>query len=774
MNKLLFDLIRLRDRKVRVSNVSWSPDLKVWRNWLKPGISWVRLVTGGVSRSWVIQLSVFAKLCVQLARGQGIKGLVLYLKTAQVVLMQNLKGSKLKYQPRAIGKVAVSRAADGLPRCIPRFARDQIRRGNTVTLRLWLTFFGIYRILQFVGKPKFNTIVQGGPQLTQNFRNEWSSYIKTGFLPLVGSFTGTSLVGISPAETLKRPEPLTIHSASADSTKLEIRGPDGELIRTEYDSSFASRFNSASRWVEGSWGWDLFVYLSFLTGGVGTTKSLWTQMEETAALRSRWSGVDRKIAPRDFSPRGSDLNGRLACLPEPAGKVRVVALVDYWTQAALFPLHDWLFDILREIPTDGTFDQLAPVKRLLRLIKDDTVVYSYDLSAATDRLSIKAQMLLLSGVFGPKFSVAWKRLLVNRTYWVWDVLPSGKPGHVPLRYAQGQPMGAYSSWAMLALTHHAMVQFAAYKVGIRGWFDRYAVLGDDIVIADCRVASSYTEVCKHLGVEIGIAKSLVSEGKTLEFAKKFFRNGEDLSGLPVAFWAAARKTMGVAHALSAWYPTGTMYNFVRALGAGFKGPSALGSHWGKIPLRLRVLAVFLTHPLGGGKFAFKEWAEWLWSWGPMESRVSSLGDLLTQFTPFATGMLEEVVAPCGRTLDSYQEDLFFTESVGDPAARAAITRSNRLLNEALDSLTKAEKSLKHLQRLNIKFMLHQVSAILTQVMRSLSKCELVSSPPVRSMIKRNEDQLMVNVADNYRVWHRLRSRVLDHANRKVGAQELRG
>jgi hypothetical protein len=551
MNKLLFDLIRLRDRKVRVSNVSWSPDLKVWRNWLKPGLSWVRLVTGGVSRSWVIQLSVFAKLCVQLAKGQGVRGLVLYLKTAQVLLMQNLKGSKLRYQPRAIGKVAVSRAADGLPRCIPRFARDQIRRGNTVTLRLWLTFFGIYRILRFVGKPKFHTITQRGPQLTQNFRKEWSSYIKTGFLPAVESFTGTPLVGISPAEALKRPEPLTIHSASADSIKLEIRGPDGKLIRTQYDSSFASRFNSASRWVEGTWGWDLFVYLSFLTGGVGTTKSLWTQMEETAALRSRWLGVDRKDAPEDFSPRGSNLNGRLARLPEPAGKVRVVALVDYWTQAALFPLHDWLFDILREIPTDGTFDQLKPVKRLLRLIKDGTVVYSYDLSAATDRLSIKAQMLLLAGVFGPKFSVAWKRLLVNRTYWVWDILPSGKKGYIPLRYAQGQPMGAYSSWAMLALTHHAMVQYAAYKVGIRGWFDRYAVLGDDIVIADCRVASSYTEVCKHLGVEIGLAKSLVSEGKTLEFAKRFFRNGEDLSGLPIAFWAAARKTMGVAHALSA-------------------------------------------------------------------------------------------------------------------------------------------------------------------------------------------------------------------------------
>jgi len=35
------------------------------------------------------------------------------------------------------------------------------------------------------------------------------------------------------------------------------------------------------------------------------------------------------------------------------------------------------------------------------------------------------------------------------------------------RYAIGQPMGALSSWAMLALTHHLIVQIAAQRVGIR-------------------------------------------------------------------------------------------------------------------------------------------------------------------------------------------------------------------------------------------------------------------------------------------------------------------
>lgn len=52
-------------------------------------------------------------------------------------------------------------------------------------------------------------------------------------------------------------------------------------------------------------------------------------------------------------------------------------------------------------------------------------------------------------------------------------------GHV--RYARGQPMGLYSSWAVFALTHHVLIGFAAYRKGIKS-FLKYAVLGDDVVI----------------------------------------------------------------------------------------------------------------------------------------------------------------------------------------------------------------------------------------------------------------------------------------------------
>lgn len=39
------------------------------------------------------------------------------------------------------------------------------------------------------------------------------------------------------------------------------------------------------------------------------------------------------------------------------GKTRVIAILDYWSQTALYPLHQWIFGILRKIPQDLTFCQ---------------------------------------------------------------------------------------------------------------------------------------------------------------------------------------------------------------------------------------------------------------------------------------------------------------------------------------------------------------------------------------------------------------------------------
>jgi len=144
--------------------------------------------------------------------------------------------------------------------------------------------------------------------------------------------------------------------------------------------------------------------------------------------------------------------GKLSLKEEAAGKIRVFAMVDPFTQWILRPLHVWLEGILRRIDQDGTFDQIKPVKALLAR-KEVRGLWSFDLSAATDRLPLQIQKIVLQPVLGIHGAETWGRILTNRDYWLAETASN-------LRYAVGQPMGAYSSWVMLALTHHALVQWA--------------------------------------------------------------------------------------------------------------------------------------------------------------------------------------------------------------------------------------------------------------------------------------------------------------------------
>jgi len=107
---------------------------------------------------------------------------------------------------------------------------------------------------------------------------------------------------------------------------------------------------------------------------------------------------------------------------------------------------------------DGTFNQLAPIKNLVG--KKGLPLYSLDLSAATDRLPVDLQVLLLNAI-DPAFAKAssslyryerptspfgevWKSILVDRDYHLpkSELFPQGP---VDLRYSVGQPMGALSS-----------------------------------------------------------------------------------------------------------------------------------------------------------------------------------------------------------------------------------------------------------------------------------------------------------------------------------------
>lgn len=135
-------------------------------------------------------------------------------------------------------------------------------------------------------------------------------------------------------------------------------------------------------------------------------------------------------------------------------------------------------------------------------------------------------------------------------------------------------MGALSSWAMLALTHHFLVQYSAWKAGLIGFknpiFTAYAILGDDVVIADARVARFYLRLCKQIGLGISLPKSIKSrKSLALEFAKRTFYKKEDVSPLTLKSFLMAKSNVASMVDFVDPLVTGPK-QFLKAYGYGYK------------------------------------------------------------------------------------------------------------------------------------------------------------------------------------------------------------
>lgn len=207
-------------------------------------------------------------------------------------------------------------------------------------------------------------------------------------------------------------------------------------------------------------------------------------------------------------PKGCGRIRKLVYFPEMEGKTRVVAELDYYSQSVLKPLHTYLFSALKKIPQDKTFSQ----GDFKTLFNRDCNIYSVDLTAATDRFPITVIEEVLKALLPEHYVSSWKRVMIDHPFWV----PELKRG---VSYAVGNPMGAYSSWASFAITHHYVVYYCCMELG-KKWEDLpYCLLGDDIAIADNDVGEKYMSVMDSLGVEISVLKTHKSP-HFFEFAKR--------------------------------------------------------------------------------------------------------------------------------------------------------------------------------------------------------------------------------------------------------------
>jgi hypothetical protein len=253
----------------------------------------------------------------------------------------------------------------------------------------------------------------------------------------------------------------------------------------------------------------------------------------------QWDAYMVKPAIRAHgAPNGTHALSQFAIKEEAAGKIRLFALMDSITQTFMRPLHDALFDVLRAIPNDGTFDQDASIRRSMSKAKSAGCAFSYDLTAATDRLPAALSAEILSVIFGhPYLGKYWLKVMTDRDFgFNGEVAEKLKVSEGPYRYAVGQPMGGLSSWPALAVTHHWIVQLAASRaLGIKEWFSNYEVLGDDIVIFDKEVSREYLVIMSEIGCEINLTKSIVSNNRPVfEFAKRTCWGDEIVSGISIA------------------------------------------------------------------------------------------------------------------------------------------------------------------------------------------------------------------------------------------------
>jgi len=165
---------------------------------------------------------------------------------------------------------------------------------------------------------------------------------------------------------------------------------------------------------------------------------------------------------------------------------------------------------------------------------------------------------------------------------------------------------------MLALVHHLIVQYAAFEAGKRGWFRAYAILGDDVVIANREVARQYRAIMKGLGVRLSGPKTLIGRG-SCEFAKRFFLKGKDASPVSLLEFALGRFHLPIMVDLVrklkvVWEPK--LSRVVRAAGFGYRVQGRISNSFRYLSGRIFGLLVTLASP-GVCSFSSENWVEFL-------------------------------------------------------------------------------------------------------------------------------------------------------------------
>jgi hypothetical protein len=229
---------------------------------------------------------------------------------------------------------------------------------------------------------------------------------------------------------------------------------------------------------------------------------------------------------------------RLSLKQEAGGKNRVFAIGDYFTQCSLMSLHKYLFGFLKGLPEDGTHSHNY-VSQIAKIWSDcdENRIHSVDLTGATNFIDCEVLGEIVQSIAGEDYAKHWVNLMVGRDFTDID-------GELR-RYTVGQPMGFYSSWAMLAIWNHLMLRTCRHALGLHPSTDdpQFVIIGDDVAMLGDDVAHMYLHLCKLMGVPISPLKGFSPNTKALvtnpfkhrstmnsvEIAKRIFVDGLEIT-----------------------------------------------------------------------------------------------------------------------------------------------------------------------------------------------------------------------------------------------------
>jgi len=407
-------------------------------------------------------------------------------------------------------KTWVSISKSGIPRALPKKIRDLVvllKHGkeddNIINIiRAFFSILTFFRGISGFHKPKFGSI-------TDPFKGK-SNTLDIGLI-----LQSIRNLRIKPLKSFKTPKFFIPSKAGANSS----------LVLTSIGLDLLAMMDNPSIWLcYVRWCYKykfhslLFTFVFFsllLVLPYIIFKFLQLPLKTLRDSNASWNPILDVLGVKALE---NLLLGRLSIVKEARQKARVVGITDWWTQMLLKPLHDHLSNILQNIPEDGTFAQSKPVDALLfnpNIIGSlNDPIDSIDLSNATDRLPVKLQADILDaiGIDGK----LWMQIL-DRPYFVPELGQN-------VKYSVGQPMGAYSSFNMLALTNHVVNQAALILANVKyvPSTGQYAVLGDDVAIKVGSAALIYKSLLDDLGVETNPIKGF--SGNVIEFAKRIYFN----------------------------------------------------------------------------------------------------------------------------------------------------------------------------------------------------------------------------------------------------------